>query len=295
MRHLIILIFLLFSPLKIYSQIDTTRLNFYPLEIGNAWQYKFVSISYEYSPPETLSVSYHNFEIEGDTLMPNGQNYFGPLLDYVYRRVDSISGCVYEYDEFNPANNYESVVYDLSIIDSTSWIDGRGYYYNIHTSTSPQPVGLMPYQRIITLYLRHIFLDQDLAEGFGLSILYAGGPYIQSHVYLIWARIKGVEYGTMTNLMNNKDNLIENMKLCQNYPNPFNSETTIEFYLSKPHKIEISIFDLRGRLVERIINEIRPAGPNKVKWDGNKCSSGIYYYQLKSEEGILNKRLLLLK
>jgi hypothetical protein len=73
--------------------------------------------------------------------------------------------------------------------------------------------------------------------------------------------------------------------LSQNYPNPFNPVTTIEFGLPNPGKVEITIFDVRGRLVRLLISEHRRAGYHWIKWDsrddyGIKVSSGIYFYHI---------------
>jgi hypothetical protein len=74
--------------------------------------------------------------------------------------------------------------------------------------------------------------------------------------------------------------------LFQNYPNPFNPETTIEFGLPNPGFVEISIYDINGKLVKKLISEQRAAGNHVVKWNANDnngadLASGIYYYQMK--------------
>jgi surface protein len=78
----------------------------------------------------------------------------------------------------------------------------------------------------------------------------------------------------------------EEFSLSQNYPNPFNPETTIEFGLPKAGFVEISIYDINGKLVRRLISEQRSAGNHIVKWNtndelGNRITSGIYYYRMK--------------
>jgi len=78
----------------------------------------------------------------------------------------------------------------------------------------------------------------------------------------------------------------DNYSLSQNYPNPFNPETTIEFGLPKSGFVEISIYDINGKLVRKLVSEQRSAGRHIVKWNaadelGNRLTSGIYYYQMK--------------
>ena len=76
-------------------------------------------------------------------------------------------------------------------------------------------------------------------------------------------------------------------KLYQNYPNPFNPETTIEFGLPKPGFVEITIYDVRGKLVRTLVSEQKRAGQHWIKWDvrgdrGMRVSSGVYIYHMKS-------------
>ncbi len=75
-------------------------------------------------------------------------------------------------------------------------------------------------------------------------------------------------------------------ELSQNYPNPFNPETTIEFGLPAPVLVEISIYDINGKLVRALISGERRAGKHWVKWDsrddhGIQVSSGMYFYFMK--------------
>ena len=83
----------------------------------------------------------------------------------------------------------------------------------------------------------------------------------------------------------------DNYTLSQNYPNPFNPETSIEFGLPKAGFVEISIFDINGKLVTTLVSEQRAAGNHIVKWntsdkDGNRLTSGVYYYQMKVSDSV---------
>lgn len=83
--------------------------------------------------------------------------------------------------------------------------------------------------------------------------------------------------------------------LHQNYPNPFNPSTTIPFELDKPSKIKLIIFDALGRTVSVIIDEQKSAGTHQVTFDASNLSSGIYFYQLQSEDFVQTKKLILMK
>ena len=92
----------------------------------------------------------------------------------------------------------------------------------------------------------------------------------------------------------------ESMKLEQNYPNPFNSQTTISYILMKDEYVEVTVYNLNGLKVKVLKSTVEPKGNHSVVWDGTDESgimvaSGLYYYQLKTKNEILTKRMTLIK
>lgn len=83
--------------------------------------------------------------------------------------------------------------------------------------------------------------------------------------------------------------------LEQNFPNPFNPSTTITYQLPKQNKVVIKIFDTLGREVATIVNDEKSAGSYSIVFDGNKLSSGIYFYQLITNQEVLTKKFVLIK
>ena len=90
------------------------------------------------------------------------------------------------------------------------------------------------------------------------------------------------------------------MLIDQNYPNPFNSKTAINYTLSRDSMIDITVYDISGRKVKTLLNKWQIKGDYKIKWDANgqkgeDLPSGMYFYQLKTENFVKNKRMILLK
>ena len=88
--------------------------------------------------------------------------------------------------------------------------------------------------------------------------------------------------------------------LFQNFPNPFNPSTTIRYSIVEPGNVSIKIYDVLGREVKTIVNEIKTAGTYSSKWNGNdsfgnKVSSGIYFYRMESGSFVEAKKMILLK
>jgi hypothetical protein len=88
--------------------------------------------------------------------------------------------------------------------------------------------------------------------------------------------------------------------LHQNYPNPFNPSTNIEFYVPSNVKRETSnvkliIYDMSGKELAVLVNEQLNAGAYKVSWDASNYSSGVYFYELKTNNFSETKKMLLIK
>ena len=69
-------------------------------------------------------------------------------------------------------------------------------------------------------------------------------------------------------------------ELSQNYPNPFNPDTRIEFQLPKDGNMNLSVYDINGKLVTTIYNGFRSSGFYTVNFNASNLASGVYYYKI---------------
>ena len=85
------------------------------------------------------------------------------------------------------------------------------------------------------------------------------------------------------------------LELGQNYPNPAGSTTTISFTLPSPGPVELSIYDLLGRRVGVLMNEVKTPGTYEVQLNTSQLSSGTYLYSLTTSNGRLVKTMVVVK
>ncbi len=83
--------------------------------------------------------------------------------------------------------------------------------------------------------------------------------------------------------------------LYQNYPNPFNNSTIISFVISKRSQINIKIFDVNGRMIEVVANEIRSAGRHEIIYHADHLASGIYLYRLQVGNRTSTRKFILIR
>ncbi len=175
---------------------------------------------------------------------------------------------------YNTVNNEPIALAKVDIGDySREYTDSLGYF---HFSAPPETY---------TLNVHHIFEGDRV-----FSVEITEGETSQSDFYY--------------NLAIPEDgNVVPGMPgvLLRNYPNPFNPTTTISFSLSQASKIELDIYNIKGQLVKRLVNDFYPSGKHEIVWCGmneigHEVSSGVYLCRLKSNgEAIGIKKMMLMK
>lgn len=90
-------------------------------------------------------------------------------------------------------------------------------------------------------------------------------------------------------------------RLQQNHPNPFNPKTSISFHLDSPTRLSLKVFDVKGRLVEILVNDEQVAlGAHTVDWNardgkGGTVAAGVYFYRLETDGHTETRKMVLLK
>ena len=89
-------------------------------------------------------------------------------------------------------------------------------------------------------------------------------------------------------------------QLSQNYPNPFNPSTEIRFSLPEQANVNLTVYDLTGRLIATLVNTSMAPGTHRVTWNGvddagRQVSSGVYFYLMKAGPFMTARKMLLLR
>jgi hypothetical protein len=83
--------------------------------------------------------------------------------------------------------------------------------------------------------------------------------------------------------------------LAQNYPNPFNPETAISYTLTAISGIRLTVYDVLGKEVAILVDEVKQPGVYKVIFNAVDFPSGLYYYTLEAGSHIMTRKMMLLK
>ncbi|MED5256725.1 MAG: T9SS type A sorting domain-containing protein, partial [Candidatus Neomarinimicrobiota bacterium] len=100
--------------------------------------------------------------------------------------------------------------------------------------------------------------------------------------------------------VNNVSYIPNEYHLYDAYPNPFNPVTTLRYDLPQKSMVTIKIYDMLGREVNTIVNQVQDAGFQSIIWDGTSTNgsavaAGIYLYQIQTEQFTQTKKMVFLK
>jgi len=282
----LIVLTLLMLPATVFCQ------DYYPLQIGNEWFYRSVG-----SLDSTIAVS---VRVVGDSLFSNGQRYFvlnhDDIMGQRFVRADSTS--VYYF------TGQDQLVFRLNAqVGDTTWL-GWGPYAFVRLARIDTFTVFGFSQRVLTFELDGLlYAVMKLTQRFGPMTEWRYSdpppPWPEWGMELVGCTIDSVRYGNTLSMTDN-DNVPQSFELYQNFPNPFNPETHIAYTLRSRSQVMVRVFDLLGREIRTLIDEIQQPGAHLAMWDGRDklgrlVSSGVYLYQLRTPEFSQVRKMIFLR
>lgn len=265
------------------------------------------------------------YSTNGDSL--NGVSYDGPShnSDYATSIGKDNSGNIYVtgYSAQAPTpsliNDYATIKYNSSLQQQwTSRYNGPGNGNDIATAlaiddsanvyVTGYSTGTIPYYDYLTVIYNSSGIEDTTLRANGSANLndYAAAIVLGANHTIFCtgaAHFSGTDLDFYT-LRYSLDPVAvtpisgqvpQRFSLSQNYPNPFNPATTIKFDIAKTSLVKISVYDITGREVGILANEILSPGTYSVNWDAGRVSSGIYYYRITAGDFVQTKKMVLVK
>jgi hypothetical protein len=303
MRRIIFFITIIITVINLTAQIDTTRKEFYPLQIGNLWQYR--------DENNNLAIQ----QVVGDTIL-DGDNYF--TLVHSLRtsgggitRIDSLLrvqnriGSPNGGDSCGGNTPYELSIYHLNEPDSTAWEICEAFSghlgYQLIRFNSITIINIFGQLREAMHFdYGGALPGEDTVWAYGASLVKGIGVIEEqyfdgSYNILQGAIIDGVQYGTIVSVDEITEIIPKEVTLYQNYPNPFNPTTTIRYEITKATNIKLKVINILGEEITELVNEIKYPRIYEIEFDGRNLSSGVYIAVLQTNEAQLTKVMLLIK
>ena len=97
-----------------------------------------------------------------------------------------------------------------------------------------------------------------------------------------------------TDQENTANEISDSFELQSNYPNPFNPSTTISFKVATPSHVRLTVFDMIGRKVATLTDQVHTGGTHKVQWDASAMGSGQYIYRMEADGELIGAKTMVL-
>jgi hypothetical protein len=104
-----------------------------------------------------------------------------------------------------------------------------------------------------------------------------------------------INLGPPVGITNGNNSIPKVFTLEQNYPNPFNPSTSIKFSLPKASVVKLVIYDLLGKEIRTLVNEMRQPGTYSEMFDASSLASGVYFYRITAGDFTDVKKIVLIK
>jgi hypothetical protein len=127
----------------------------------------------------------------------------------------------------------------------------------------------------------------QIGDFFGFSMLARPGYWGSGIHHFSFSSLTGIK------TLNNE--IPKTYSLKQNYPNPFNPGTKIDFSIPTSGFVSLEVFDVIGRNVKLLVNEVKQAGSYSVSFDASSIPSGVYFYKITSGSFSETKKMILIK
>jgi len=237
------------------------------------WQ---TGLSYCDQPDNPDSIYYYWVRAAKNNMGENASEYGGP--DTGYYISSTVPTLLQAYDA-SFINDKVEISWTLSQINK----DAKFYIYRIKVP-----------ERIVCE------CEQEVFSSDGVSYKYIDNEFDYGSVYKYRVDYSYEDKRMM--LFETKSIIIPSLRLVlhQNYPNPFNPITKISFVIPKRDMVNLSIYDVEGKLVKVIVHRILARGKKEYIWDGKNMkgvtvNSGIYFCRLKVGQNALTKKMVLLR
>jgi hypothetical protein len=280
---------------------------------GEVFVYEYEQVnSYSLLRIDSLPISHAFLSTFTNDLNANGKPELWIGGDAYINGVGSTVFYIYESD----SNDSYHVIYTISIIGVISFFAGNLVPVDIDNDGTDEVLlcidqNVLVFKSVGSDYQLYYIKRNDLinqgsiyytatAKDFdydGYPEILIGMDSYYNGMFRIFSRI--YKKSSTLDIEESKEMIVD-YSLSQAFPNPFNPSTTLKFNLPKEEKVTIKVFNVLGKEIKTILNEIRNSGETQIAWDGtdnkgNQVASGVYIINMQAGLFNQNKKAVLLK
>lgn len=305
---LFLVLFILPVSSRVLVAQPPSAVDVFPLAVGNQWTYSYHMWSADvYQDILTTEVGTARYAILSGLTAQDSTRWvfqefrdvtrcinftFPPGRDTCYRVLDSAQFEIVEMHEGQHLLWRQGMFYDVwssvfpfsrDLTDTTAIYRYQRVDSTLSNSFETHPPGEYPAMTFFLSFKKDTGVVSTNAETRFLT-----GSMLTTNHELMGAVITGVDDGTTREVP-------REIVLHQNYPNPFNPTTAIKFQVPSSNVASLKVYDMLGREVATLVNEVTPAGIYEVHWDARGVTSGVYFCRLRAGTFTSTKKMILIR
>jgi hypothetical protein len=234
-----------------------------------------------------LSVALSNMDVE--SLFSGGQSF----------------NLNYNHDGYSGANDLEAF-YPVKLMSGATLSDASGNGHDGNISGADWDGDLIPSPDWLAVSDSYSWLEAGESDQISITVitdeLENDTTYFGHVLVLTNGDVTSipVHLNTFDNLSAGVSQLPRKFKLYPAYPNPFNPVTTLHYDLPEDALVNITIYDMMGRIINNLVNSTQNSGYKSVQWNANNSaglpvSAGMYFYSIQAGDFKQIKKIVLLK
>ena len=223
----------------------------------------------------------------------------GPRVDqYIALGIDiDVAADLAELRSFLDAHGiafgiiFTDTYWDSQIWEETAYNDSTYYDGTMDWVNFVQTANVTPYHCVFQSWVFPYYTTGIGPNEIPIN-LPENDPAIYSHTRLINDALNII----VTDVTEPSSGPPVNRVLHQNYPNPFNPTTIIAYDVPRPSEVSLKVYDTLGREIQTIVNDFQEQGTYSVVFEAKDLPSGVYFYELKVGENLVEtKKMLIVK
>ena len=172
--------------------------------------------------------------------------------------------------------------------------NGQNYTNTVFHDTAATPItqGVPPFTGIFRPQTPFSSFNNFQTQGYWILRIY-DRRVGNTGTLLNWSL--NLKYSPPISVKQEENLVADKYTLYQNYPNPFNPVTVIKFAVPERTFVRLTVYDMLGREIKTLINEVQGQGVYSVIWDASSVPSGVYFYRLQTDKFTSTKKMVVIK
>lgn len=197
-------------------------------------------------------------------------------IDIVLERDSSYGG---GFVEGSVLSNHPNTTINDALVYVISEINNKIYAYNLTSSNGEYSIPVLPYGTY-RLLAQKIGIENSISNIFEISSSQDS--------------LSGIDLTLIITSLEDEERSLT-FRLDQNYPNPFNPSTNLDFSLKEATEVKLTIYNILGEEITTLLNDYLESGNYHITFNAGNLSSGVYFYELKTGQNKIVKKMNLIR